>query len=118
MRRQLTKVQLEQLIEKALHSGNPYIEVSTEFAVDGANRYIYLDGKIYTKEQLDSEYRESAKKDIQSGYRDRLVGYYDKWYRYNKMDCGYAYDLGVKAATENPKCADDMRIIEVIEAVG
>ena len=28
----------------------------------------------------------TAERDITIGYRDRLVGYYDKWYRYNRKD--------------------------------
>ena len=114
----LTKKLLGELVEKALQTENPYISNSTIYAIDKVTHYIFADGKSYTKEELDTEYRKSAEKDIQNGYRDRMVGYYDKWYRYNKMDGGYAYDLGVKAATANSNCVSEMHIIEVIEAMG
>lgn len=41
-----------------------------------------------------------------------MVGYYDKWYRYSHADEGYAYDVGQRLATENPKCSTEFNIIE------
>ena len=53
----------------------------------------------------------TAERDITIGYRDRLVGYYDKWYRYNRKDEGKAYDKGVQIALTKKACKSDMRII-------
>ncbi len=55
--------------------------------------------------------RITAKNDIKAGYRDRMLGYYDKWYRYNKRDEGAAYDKGVQLAIKRKTCEPDMRII-------
>ena len=51
-------------------------------------------------------------RDFTTGERDRMVGYYDKWYRYNRQDDGTAYDDGVKNALLNPKCPGPCVIIE------
>ena len=32
------------------------------------------------------------------GFKDASVGYYDKWYRYNRSDNGRRYDEGVQEA--------------------
>lgn len=34
--------------------------------------------------------------DAERGYKDRLAGYYDKWYRYNRPDGGALYDEGYR----------------------
>jgi hypothetical protein len=51
-------------------------------------------------------------KDYKQGKKDRMCGYYDKWYRYNRKDDGAAYDDGVKAAIDSGKAKDDVIIIE------
>jgi hypothetical protein len=51
-------------------------------------------------------------RDYQQGKKERMAGYYDKWYRYNRKDDGAAYDDGVRAATQNDKCKKDVIIIE------
>ena len=51
-------------------------------------------------------------KDFQAGRRERIAGYYDKWYRYNRKDSGAAYDDGCKAAVESGKAKADVHIIE------
>jgi hypothetical protein len=50
--------------------------------------------------------------DFQAGKRDRMAGYYDKWYRYNHNDNGAAYDAGVKAAVDDKDCVPYCTIIE------
>ena len=80
---------------------NPYIEHRDE----------YPEYRKYTDEELNQEYIKTAIHDIHMGYADRIVGYYDKWYRYNRMDDGNAYDEGVRVALSNPDCKPDMRII-------
>ena len=107
----IKKADINALAERALQYGNPYIEKATMFMIDRAERYIYAD-KIMTRAELDNAYLETAKKDIECGYRDRMVGYYDKWYRYSHADEGRAYDLGVRYATEQPKCSGEFHIIE------
>ena len=90
------KKDIAALAEKALNAGNPYYRTHPEC----------------DRAELDAEYIKTASKDIECGYRDRMVGYYDKWYRYNRADEGRAYDLGVRKAVETEGCADGMRIIE------
>jgi len=51
----------------------------------------------------------TQEKDRRQGYKERKAGYYDKWYRYNRMDDGAAYDDGVKMAIDEmgdniPEC--------------
>ena len=53
--------------------------------------------------------------DEQRGYKDRLAGYYDKWYRYNRIDDGAAYDKGVVRAVDSGKCPDHFTLIEATE---
>lgn len=50
--------------------------------------------------------------DEQKGYADRLAGYYDKWYRYNRSDSGAAYDRGVVQAVNTGKCPMQFTLIE------
>ena len=45
--------------------------------------------------------------DASSGYNDRLAGYYDKWYRYNRPDGGAEYDKGVRLAANSGLCPID-----------
>ena len=35
------------------------------------------------------------------GYKDRMNGYYDKWYRYNRADDGAEYDRGCVQAIDD-----------------
>lgn len=44
--------------------------------------------------------------DKQQGEKDRMAGYYDKWYRYNRPDEGAAYDRGCETAMESGACSD------------
>lgn len=50
-------------------------------------------------------------KDIEIGYKDRLNGFYDKWYRYNRVDEGAAYDEGCKMAVDSGKCPNHFTLI-------
>lgn len=45
--------------------------------------------------------------DVKAGYRDRINGYYDKWYRYNRADEGASYDIGCKNAVDSGKCPEE-----------
>ena len=51
------------------------------------------------------------------GYKDRMAGFYDKWYRYNRPDDGAAYDRGCAKAVDTGKCPDYFTIIESTEAM-
>ncbi len=53
--------------------------------------------------------------DEERGYRDRLAGYYDKWFRYNRVDNGAAYDKGCVRAVDSGKCPDHFTLIEASE---
>ena len=50
-------------------------------------------------------------RDFEAGRRDRMAGYYDKWYRYNRVDDGAAYDAGVVSAVNSGKAPTDVTII-------
>ena len=53
-----------------------------------------------------------AKTDEARGRRDRLAGFYDKWYRYNRADEGMEYDRGCVAAVDSGKCPEHFTLIE------
>ena len=55
--------------------------------------------------------------DEQRGYIDRIAGFYDKWYRYNRSDDGAAYDTGCVKAVDSGKCPDCFTLIGACEAV-
>ena len=60
----------------------------------------------------DSERSKKMKSDEKKGYRDRLSGYYDKWYRYNRKDDGEEYDRGCVKAVDSGKCPESFTIID------
>ena len=107
----ITKAQIAELAAKALASGNPYIKASVRYMVDKTPMFIHPSGTM-TQEEIDAAYISTASKDIRFGYEARKVGYYDKWYRYNRADEGRAYDLGVRLAANTPGCPDEFHIIE------
>jgi hypothetical protein len=53
--------------------------------------------------------------DEMKGKKDRLAGFYDKWYRYNRNDDGAAYDAGVVEAVNSGKCPEHFTLIEAGE---
>lgn len=50
--------------------------------------------------------------DFKNGESDKKAGFYDKWYRYNRLDDGKAYDEGFNSV----ECfvPDGVQIIELI----
>ncbi len=104
---------LTELAFKALRGGNPYIKIAVKFFIDTVPHFLFAD-TILDQSQIDQEYIKTAKRDIQTGYKDRKAGYYDKWYRYLRADEGRAYDEGVKAALKDPACKEEMHIIECV----
>lgn len=112
--RRIKRAEIREAAERVTALENPYIAQSIEFYIDRKKVYLFAND-IYTEEQLKEEYTKTARKDIEAGYKDRAVGYYDKWYRYSRADGGRAYDAGVLLATSvNDDCPKDMRIIECV----
>lgn len=85
---------------------NPYKEKATKYYIANEPMYVWRDTH-YTETEILEAYIETAIRDMIRGYEMRLIGFYDKWYRYNHADEGRAYDAGQKMATENPKCAEN-----------
>ncbi len=109
--KKITAKQVEELARQALAKGNPYIKMAVKYMMGGKPMFLYANEKM-TKEDIDKAYMETAAKDIKWGYEQRGVGYYDKWYRYNRADEGRAYDLGVRLAAETAGCRELFDIIE------
>lgn len=108
----ISKDVVSSIAEELTMTYNPYIENSKRYKMpDGNEYYLFHDDVFYTENQLDNMYKETAEHDIIKGFEDRMVGYYDKWYRYNHADEGRAYDEGVKYATTFDECIESMRII-------
>lgn len=108
----MTRKQLDSAVAKVMAAGNPYIRKATQFFIDHKPMYLH-GGEFMTAEQLNAEYRKTAEHDIQNGYKERKVGWYDKWYRYSRADEGRAYDEGVRMAVESGKAPDEYNIIEI-----
>ena len=113
----ITKELKERFLEKAIElalSYNPYIKEAIPYAIDGKEMYIYA-GESLTREQIDDAYIKTAVYDIEHGFSERMVGYYDKWYRYSRTDEGRAYDEGQKMAAEREKCPREFHVIEIAD---
>ena len=104
---------VNEAVAKVIAQGNPYVDKAVQFFKDKRPMFLYAD-KVMTLEELNEAYRKTAEHDIRNGYKERNVGYYDKWYRYNRADEGRAYDAGVKMAIESGKAPGDYNIIECI----
>lgn len=50
--------------------------------------------------------------DFTAGKKERVAGYYDKWYRYHRADDGSAYDKGCLEAVNSGKAPDSCIVIE------
>lgn len=108
------KKQFEAKARELCAAYNPYIEESIKYAIGGVPRFL-RGNQSFTREQIDADYIETASKDIQRGYEERMVGSYDKWYRYSHADEGKAYDAGQRMAADNPKCPAEFTVIEIAE---
>ena len=108
--KKITTKLIRELAQRALDRGNPYEAKATKYFIGCTPMFLYA-GEHMTKEQIDAAYIETASKDIKYGYEERAVGYYDKWYRYNRADEGRAYDMGVRLAADTEGCKDDFQII-------
>ena len=106
----MNKKQLNEAIAKAIQI-NPYIKNCVVYYKGYQEMYLWKGVGSFTAEELLEEYRKTAEKDIIHGYEERMVGYYDKWYRYSRADEGRAYDLGVKIAAQSGKCPEEFTII-------
>lgn len=105
---------LAEAVEKVIAGGNPYYKEATQFYVDRKVMFLFH-GEIVDKDTLDREYRKTAEHDLMNGYKERMVGYYDKWYRYSRADEGRAYDEGVRLAVADNRCKAEFHIIECIQ---
>ena len=105
------KTTIDNIAKELVTTYNPYVEKAIKYFIGDTPMFIYAD-TVMTKEQIDNAYYETAVKDVIRGYEERMVGYYDKWYRYSHADEGRAYDRGQRLATENPKCSCEFYIIE------
>ena len=110
--KKIAKKQIEELAAKALASGNPYIKMATKYMIGRTPMFLYANERM-TREDIDKAYLETAAKDVQRGYEERAVGYYDKWYRYQRADEGKAYDLGQWLASNTEGCTEAFQIIEL-----
>lgn len=107
----MTKREIRTIAEELEASYNPYRTKATKLFADGHPMYIWATVE-YDENGIKEAYIETAMKDIKNGYDERMIGWYDKWYRYNHADEGRAYDAGVKKATTMEKCKDICNIIE------
>ena len=84
-----------------------------EFQIGKEKKYLNPKKGNILSEQ---EYQKHLQKDFDAGFRDRCVGIYDKWYRYNRLDGGAAYDKGQKAAVDeySEKLPDKFTVIELM----
>lgn len=53
----------------------------------------------------------NTSEDFNSGMSDKKSGYYDKWYRWNRLDDGQAYDAGFQSVDCNK---EEIQIIECV----
>lgn len=96
---------------KATYEGGHYSKSNFTFSFSAS--VISEDGIVLTKEIEDFK----KMTDEERGYRDRLAGYYDKWFRYNRTDGGAAYDKGCVRAVDSGKCPDHFTLIEASESM-
>lgn len=114
--KKLNEETLKTAVAKIVTAGNPYKYKSVLFFIDRQPRYIFND-TVYTVEELDEIYEQIVTRDIEKGYADRMVGYYDKWYRYNRIDNGKAYDKGVELATKEDECSEEVTFISSLGGI-
>ena len=105
------KKQFEDKARELVVRYNPYIKQAVKYAVDSVTMFLY-EGQVMTLNEINQAYFDTAVKDIEYGYKQRMVGYYDKWYRYSHADNGAAYDVGQRIATDTGKCVNNFQIIE------
>ena len=104
------KAEFKTKAEEIARRYNPYKEKAIRYFIGGKPTYIWANGH-YNEQEIFEAYVETATKDIERGYEERMVGYYDKWYRYSRADSGRAYDLGVRLASNTCGCVQEMHII-------
>lgn len=54
----------------------------------------------------------TQQREYDAGYRDRMAGYYDKWYRRYGSKDGKYYDLGVHSALQDGVKTENFTLIE------
>ena len=53
-----------------------------------------------------------VKNDEERGYRDRMAGMYDEWFRINRADEGAEYDKGATRAALNSACPKNFDVMK------
>ena len=102
---------IKEKAEQMVKESNPYKDVSTKFFKGNEPLFLHPCGVSYTETEIDDAYTKTVIKDMTNGFNERMVGYYDKWYRYNRIDEGRAYDIGVRLAAEQKRCPAELTII-------
>lgn len=116
----LKKAELKELVDKNIDRGfDIWVAVAKRehHAIpyfQGTTPCLMISGAWHnTLDELKEEYRKTMTKDIENGYKERQVGYYDKWYRYCRFDSGFAYDIGVRACLDKDDVkAEGFQLIE------
>lgn len=118
----LKKSELKELVNKNIEKGfNIWVAAAKKehHAISyfqGTTPCLMIAGAWHnTLEELKEEYKKTMMKDIESGYKERQIGSYDKWYRYCRFDSGFAYDIGVRACIDNNDVkTDSFQLIECL----
>lgn len=107
----MTKKEILEWARKLEKSYNPYKVKAIKYHVGSEQRYVYAN-ELMSESEIEKAYIDTAAKDIKKGFEERMVGYYDKWYRYSRADEGRAYDVGQNQATFDWRCPVEFHIIE------
>ena len=116
----IKKAEIDELIKKNLDRGFDMWVTSAKrehHAIsyfDGMKPCLMVSGAWHdTLENLKKEHEDRMRKDIVDGYKQRQIGYYDKWYRYSRWDGGFAYDLGCRLCCDKGDLkTDEFHLIE------
>jgi len=108
------KKEQERLIDLGFKAGNSFQNGRTRALNHIMNRAERAGVKLGNApmDKLKRALAKTPADDEAAGYKDRLSGFYDKWYRYNRSDDGVAYDRGCKKAVDSGKCPDHFKLIE------
>lgn len=102
-----TTKEMEQELEKLfIASGNLLLQQCQESMLNDKDVvYIHRNGNVYTEEYLESEYKNSLRRDYLMGYNDAMLGFQNDAIKQARLDNGYAYFAGMKYAEKHEKCA-------------
>ncbi len=83
--------------------GNPLLNMCNETCVDGDEDnivYVHASGKVYTKDYLDTMYRNASYRNFTCGYQDVELGYINDAAE-DCADHGVMYKLGMEYAKKD-----------------